>query len=137
MSKKRILFLCVHNSARSQLAEGIARALAGDRLEVFSAGSKPSFVHPSTLTVLHERGIGTWQHRSKSVAEFQYEHFDFVITLCAEEVCPIFLNATQKLHWALPDPAAVDGSEEERLNAFRRTADELEARLGKFLKELV
>ncbi len=136
MTKKRIIFLCVHNSARSQLAEGILRALAGDRVEVFSAGSEASFVHPLALAILRERGIDASPHRSKSVAVFQQEHFDFVITLCAEEICPVFLNAAQKLHWALPDPAEVNGSAEERLNAFRQTADELEARLTKFLKEI-
>lgn len=135
MPKLRVLFLCVHNSARSQLAEGLLRALAGDRIEVFSAGSEPSFVHPLARQVLRERGIDSSQHRSKSVAEFQHAHFDFVITLCAEQVCPIFLGASQKLHWALPDPAAVAGSDDERLNAFRRTADDLEKRLHQFLKE--
>lgn len=135
MPKLRVLFLCVHNSARSQLAEGLLRALAGDRIDVFSAGSEPSFVHPLAMQVLRERGIDPSQHRSKSVAEFQHAHFDFVITLCAEQVCPIFLSATQKLHWALPDPAANIGTDNERLNAFRQTADDLEKRLHQFLKE--
>ena len=136
MAKLRVLFLCVHNSARSQLAEGILRNLASDRFEVYSAGSQASFVHPLAINVLEERHIDASQHRSKSVAEFQNEHFDVGITWCAEEVCPIFLNATYKLHWALPDPAAVTGSTEERLAAFRQTADELEKRLRAFLKEL-
>jgi arsenate reductase len=131
----RVLFLCVHNSARSQLAEGLLRNLAGDRIDVFSAGSEPSYVHPLAINVLTERHIDASQHRSKSVAEFQNAHFDVVITLCAEEVCPIFLNATHKLHWALPDPAAVSANDEERLAAFRQTADEIEKRLRTFLKE--
>lgn len=131
----RILFLCVHNSARSQLAEGLLRAMAGDRVQVSSAGSEPSFVHPLAHQVLHERGIDASQHRSKSVNEFATEHFDYVITLCAEEVCPVFVNATTKLHWALPDPAAVLGSDEDRLQAFRQTADEIERRLRKFLSD--
>ncbi len=130
----RILFLCVHNSARSQLAEGILRALAGDRIDVFSAGSEPSTVHPLAIQVLRERGIDASPHRSKSVAEFANDQFDYVITLCAEEVCPVFLNASQKLHWALSDPAAVSGNNETRLAAFRQTADDLERRL-QFLKE--
>ena len=133
--KPRILFLCVHNSARSQLAEGLLRAMAGDRLEVFSAGSEPSFVHPLAIRVLQERGIDASQQRSKSVNEFTNERFDNVITLCAEEVCPIFLGATHKLHWALPDPAAVSESDEDGLMAFRRIADELQKRLQQFLKE--
>ncbi|MBI5033213.1 MAG: arsenate reductase ArsC [Chloroflexi bacterium] len=123
----RILFLCVHNSARSQLAEGILRALTGDRVEVFSAGSEPSTVHPMAIQILRERGIDASQQRSKSVAEFANEKFDYVITLCAEEVCPIFLGAAQKLHWALADPAAAPP--EKQSNAFRKTADELENRI--------
>jgi len=132
--KIRVLFLCVHNSARSQLAEGLLRALAGDRYESFSAGSEPSHVHPLALRVLQERGIDATQHRSKSVNEFANERFDYVITLCAEEVCPIFLGATHKLHWALPDPAAVSGSAQDRLMAFRRIAGELQIRLQQFLE---
>ena len=135
MAKLRVLFLCVHNSARSQLAEGILQHLAGDHFEVFSAGSQPSYVNPLTYTILEERHIDASQLRAKSVSEFQNEHFDYVITLCAEEVCPIFLNATHKLHWGLPDPAVVTGSIEERLDVFRQTADELEKRLCTFFKE--
>lgn len=135
MPKLRVLFLCVHNSARSQLAEGLLRAIAGERVDVFSAGSAPSSVHPFAMQVLRERGIDASQHRSKNVAEFQRDHFDYVITLCAEQVCPIFLGASQKLHWPLPDPAAITGSNDECLNAFRQTADDLEKRLHQFLKE--
>lgn len=131
----RILFLCVHNSARSQLAEGLLRTMAGDRVQVFSAGSEPSSVNPFALQVLQERGIDASQQRSKGVNEFANEHFDYVITLCAEEVCPVFLNATTKLHWALPDPAAVPGSAADKLQAFRQTADEIERRLQKFLND--
>jgi arsenate reductase len=130
----RVLFLCVHNSARSQLAEGLLRARAGDRVQVFSAGSAPSRVHPLALRVLQERGIDASQQRSKSVDEFANARFDYVITLCAEEVCPIFLGASQKLHWALPDPSAGAGSEAEQLDAFRQTANELEKRLRDFFK---
>ena len=131
--KLRVLFLCVHNSARSQLAEGLLHAMAGDRMQVFSAGSEPSFVHPFALCVLQERGIDASLHRSQSVAEFAYKQFDYVITLCAEQVCPVFLGATNKLHWALPDPAGVLGSDEEKLQAFRHTADELTRRLKDWL----
>jgi arsenate reductase len=86
------------------------------------------------IRVLRERGVDASPHRSKSVAEFADERFDYVITLCAEEVCPVFLNATTRLHWALPDPAAARGSEEEKLNAFRQTADALEELLLGFEK---
>jgi arsenate reductase len=132
--KLRVLFLCVHNSARSQLAEGLLRALAGDRVQVFSAGSAPSRVHPLALRVLQERGIDASTQRSKSVNEFARDQFDYVITLCAEEVCPIFLDATHKLHWALPDPSAVARGETEQLDAFRQIANELGKRLRDFLK---
>ena len=131
----RVLFLCVHNSARSQLAEGLLRAMAGDRVQVFSAGSEPSRVHPLAIQVLQERGIDASQHRSKSVNEFLNEKFDYVITLCAEEVCPVFLGAMTRLHWALPDPSAAQPNPEEQLAAFRRTADELDDRLQKFISE--
>jgi len=132
---RRVLFLCVHNSARSQLAEGLLRAMASERFAVFSAGSEPSFVHPLAIRVLQERGIDASHHRSENVNEFANEKFDYVITLCAEEVCPIFLGATHKVHWALPDPAAVAGSDQDRLMAFRHTADELQKRLQQFLKD--
>ncbi len=132
---KRVLFLCVHNSARSQLAEGLLRALAGDRVQAFSAGSEPSSVNPLAIQVLQERGIDATQQRSKSVTAFTHERFDYVITLCAEEVCPIFLNATTHLHWALPDPAAVQASDAARLQAFRHTADALTRRLKDWLEQ--
>jgi arsenate reductase len=130
----RVLFLCVHNSARSQMAEGLLRAMAGDRIEVFSAGSAPSRVHPLAIRALQERGIDISAQRSKSIGEFVGEQFDYVITLCAEEVCPVFLNASKKLHWALPDPSALEGSDAEKLDAFRRTVDELKGRLTRFLE---
>ncbi len=135
MSKWRVLFLCVHNSARSQLAEALLRALAGDRFEVYSAGSEPTRPHPFALRVLQDEGIAVSALRSKSVSEFLAQPFDYVITLCAEEVCPVFPGAVTRRHWALPDPAAVEGSTEEKLEAFRRTAAELKQRLGEFISE--
>lgn len=130
--KKRVLFLCVHNSARSQMAEGLLRAMAGERFEIFSAGSEPTRIHPLAIRALQEQGIDISNQRSKSVNAFGDQRFDYVITLCAEEVCPVFLNATEKLHWALPDPAAVKGSGEEQLAAFRGVSDELRTRLEPF-----
>ena len=134
-SKPRVLFLCVHNSARSQMAEGLLRAIAGERFDVFSAGSEPTRVHPLAVRTMHEQGIDISKQRSKSVDDFADERFDYVITLCAEEVCPIFLNAEKKLHWSLPDPAAVDGSDEEKLEAFRGVTNELSNRLREFASE--
>lgn len=134
--KYRILFLCVHNSARSQIAEGLARAAAGDRVEAYSAGSEPSRVNPFALRVLQERGIDASAQSSKSVQLFSAQPFDYVITLCDDEVCPVFPGAVTRLHWGMPDPSAVQGDDAERLNAFHRTADNISARLETFFREL-
>ena len=127
-----VLFLCVANSARSQLAEGIARTLAPPGVRVWSAGSKPTRVRPEAVEVLREIDIDITGHRSKSVDEIPAGEIGTVITLCAEEECPVFLGSAQRLHWGLPDPAAVPGSEADRLDAFRRTRDELQRRLGDY-----
>jgi arsenate reductase len=133
--KQRVLVLCTGNSARSQMAEGWLRQLAGDRFEVASAGTHPSTVNPLAIAVMGERGIDISSHRSKSVAEFLDQPFDFVITVCdqAAEVCPIFPGPAERIHWSFPDPAAVRGREEERLRAFRQVRDVLEARLRTWL----
>lgn len=123
-----ILFLCVKNSARSQLAEALARAAFGDRVVVESAGSEPSEVHPLTLEVLAEVGIDARAQRSKSVDEIDRSRVDTVITLCAEEVCPVFLGSVRRLHWPIPDPAA--GPREEQLAGFRAARDEIRARVA-------
>ena len=133
MSPKGILFLCVANSARSQIAEGIARALAPPETKVWSAGSHPTSVRPEAIEVLEEIGIDISQHRSKLVDEIPAGEVDTVITLCGEQECPLFLGKARRLHWGLPDPAAVTGSAEERLAAFRRTREELRRRLEGFL----
>jgi len=130
---KGILFLCVANSARSQLAEGIARSLVPPRIRVWSAGSSPTSVRPEAIVVLREIGIDISGYRSKSVSEIPAAGIDTVITLCAEEVCPLFFGSAERLHWPLADPAAADGPEEERLAAFRITRDELRRRIGAFL----
>jgi len=129
---KGILFLCVANSARSQIAEGVARALAPAGTTVWSAGSRPTSVRPEAVAVMREIGLDISSHRSKAVAEIPATEVDTVITLCGEEECPLFLGQARRLHWGLPDPAAVTGSEEERLNAFRQTRDELRRRLATF-----
>jgi arsenate reductase len=126
---KGLLFLCVANSARSQMAEGIARSLAPAGLRVFSAGSAPSAVRPEAIEVLREIGIDISGHRSKPIPAVPADQVDTVVTLCAEEVCPVFPGAVRRLHWALPDPAAAAGPPAERLAAFRRVRDDLRRRI--------
>ncbi len=130
---KGILFLCVANSARSQMAEGIARALAPPGVTVWSAGSRPTGVRPEAIAVLREIGLDISGHRSKDVSEIPAGQVDTVVTLCGEEECPLFLGQATRLHWGLPDPAAVTGSEEERLEAFRGVRDELRRRIAALL----
>jgi arsenate reductase (thioredoxin) len=131
MEKKRILILCTGNSARSQMAEGLLRHDAGERFEVESAGTKPSFVRPEAIAVMGELGIDISGHRSKSVKEFDGDKFEYVISVCdsAHESCPVFFGGAERLHHSFDDPAALDGSEEERLNLFRRVRDELRSHL--------
>ena len=130
---KGILFLCVANSARSQIAEGIARSIAPAGTTVWSAGSRPTRVRPEAVAVLKEIGIDISHHRSKAVAEIPAAEIDTVITLCGEEECPLFLGKANRLHWGLPDPAAVQGSREAQLAAFRSTRDELQRRIEALL----
>ena len=127
---KGVLFLCVANSARSQMAEGIARSLAPAGTKICSAGSRPTNVRPEAIAVLKEIGIDISRHHAKAVAEIPVAEVDTVITLCGEEECPVFLGKATRLHWGLPDPAAVSGSEAERLNAFRQVRDDLRRRIG-------
>ncbi len=130
----RVLILCTGNSARSQMAEGLLRHDAGDAYEVFSAGTKPTHVRPEAIAAMREVGIDISSHRSKSVEEFAGLDFDYVITVCdnAKESCPIFPAKTKRIHWSIEDPAAVQGSEEETLTAFRHARDELRSRLQAF-----
>jgi arsenate reductase len=125
-----ILFLCVANSARSQMAEGLARAHFGDAVHVQSAGSKPSSVHPLAVAALAEVGIDLSRQRSKSVAEIDAGAVDLVVTLCAEEVCPVFPRRVRKIHWPLPDPAEEPATAEHPLDAFRAVRDELARRIA-------
>jgi arsenate reductase len=127
---RHVLFLCVANSARSQLAEGIARSLAPAGVTVSSAGSRPTGVNPLAIRVLDEIGIDIRSHASKSVDTVSPAGIDAVITLCAEEVCPVFLGAAHRVHWGLPDPAGAGDGEEARLQAFRDVRDELRRRLA-------
>ena len=132
--KERVLILCTGNSARSQMAEGLLRHDAGGQFEVESAGTKPGSVRPEAITVMHELGIDISGHRSKHVNELDGDLFDYVITVCdnAKESCPVFPGAVKRLHHGFDDPAAVNGSVEERLAVFRRVRDELREYLRKF-----
>lgn len=134
---ERVLILCTGNTARSQMAEGLLRALAGDRLAVFSAGTRPSVVNPLAIEVMGERGIDISGHRSKHLDEFRAQPFDYVITVCdsAAETCPVFPGRAQRIHWSFPDPAAVGGSDAERRAAFREVREAIEARLRAWLAE--
>jgi arsenate reductase len=133
--KPRVLILCTGNSARSQMAEGLMRHEAGGRFEVYSAGTRPSQVRPEAIAVMAEIGLDISGHRSKSVDEFVGQDLDFVITVCdnAKETCPVFPGAVKRLHWPFEDPAAVEGSEEVRKAAFRRTRDRIHGRIMVFL----
>ncbi|HEY8414822.1 MAG TPA: arsenate reductase ArsC [Thermaerobacter sp.] len=131
MAVKRLIFLCTGNSARSQMAEGLARTLLGDGWEVHSAGLEPKGVHPLAVRAMDELGIDIRGQRSKAIDPALLRQMDLVITLCddAAERCPATPPGVRRLHWSLPDPAAVTGSEEERLAAFRRVRDALAARI--------
>lgn len=127
---RRLLFLCVANSARSQMAEGLARARFGDRVRVASAGSSPTAVSPFAIAALDEIGVDISGQRSTSVDDVDPASVDLVITLCAEEVCPAFLDGARRLHWPLPDPAAAAGSDAAAaLERFRSVRDEIARRL--------
>lgn len=130
LAPRHLLFLCVANSARSQLAEGIARSLAPAGVTVSSAGSRPSGVNPLAIRALDELGIDIRSHTSKRVDDVAPGGVDAVITLCAEEVCPVFLGKARRYHWPLPDPARAEGTDAERLARFREVRDELRRRLG-------
>jgi arsenate reductase (thioredoxin) len=133
-AKQRVLILCTGNSARSQMAEGLLRHDAGDRFEVFSAGTKPGQVRPEAISVMRELGIDISGHRSKHVDELAGQPFDYVLTVCdnANESCPIYPGHTNRLHRSFDDPAAVQGSEPQRLAVFRRVRDEIRDYLRTF-----
>ncbi len=133
----KVLFLCTGNSCRSQMAEGLLRYFGNSRFEVYSAGVNPSFVHPLAIKVMKEIGIDISNHRSKSVAEFLGQTFDYVITVCdkAKESCPNFPGEVKKIHWSFEDPAEATGTEEERLKVFRKVRDEIKEHILSFIKE--
>jgi arsenate reductase (thioredoxin) len=133
----RILVLCTGNSARSQMGEGLFRHEGRGDCEVFSAGTRPSLVRPEAIAVMREIGIDISGHRSKSLDEFQGQPFDYVVTVCdnARDACPVFPGARNRLHWGFEDPAAVEGTEAERLAAFRRIRDQIHQRVREFFRE--
>ena len=126
---RHVLFLCVANSARSQMAEGIARSLAPAGVRISSAGSAPSKVNPLAIRVLAEIGIDASGQHSKSVSDIPPDGVDAVVTLCAEEECPVFLGEARRYHWGLPDPGGA-GDEAARLESFRAVRDEIRRRLA-------
>ena len=129
--KARVLFLCTHNSARSQMAEGLLRYLAGNRFKAHSAGTEATHVRPLAIRAMDEIGVDISGQKSKTLERYLGEPFDYVITVCddANEACPFFPGATNRLHWSLPDPSAAKGSEEERLEVFRSVRDALRDRV--------
>jgi arsenate reductase (thioredoxin) len=131
LKKQKVLFLCTHNSARSQMAEAFLRHHAGDRFEVMSAGKEATRVRPLAIRAMDEIGIDISHQESKSLDRYLEEPFDYVITVCdeANEACPIFPGAKNKLHWSFEDPSQAEGSEDERLAVFRRVRDEIRERI--------
>jgi arsenate reductase (thioredoxin) len=138
MRRQRVLFVCTHNSARSQMAEGWLRALAGERFHVQSAGTERTAVHPLAIRAMAERGIDISGHQSKLLGEFMQKPWDCVITVCddANERCPLFPAKTERLHWSLVDPSRAEGSEEERLVIFRTARDEIATRVRKLIETI-
>jgi arsenate reductase len=132
---EKVLFVCTHNSARSQMAEALLRHYGGGRFEVLSAGTEPGSLHPLAVRIMADLGIDITNQTSKSVDRFVAQTFDFVITVCDQvaETCPIFARAAEKLRWSFSDPSAVEGSEHDRLDAFRRVRDQMAARIGQFV----
>jgi len=126
----RVLFLCSHNSARSQMAEGMLRAWAGDRFEAHSAGTEATEVRPLAIRAMDEIGIDISGHESKTVDRYQGEHFDYALTVCedATEACPYF-PADHQIHWSFEDPSAATGTDDERLAVFRRVRDQIGERI--------
>jgi arsenate reductase len=131
----RVLFLCTHNSARSQMAEGILRHLGQEKVEAHSAGTVATRVHPLAIAAMTEKGIDISRHRSKHMDELAGQEFDYVVTVCdnAREFCPVFPATPEQIHWSIADPSVIEGDETTRLRAFRIAADELMPRIHHLL----
>ena len=134
MEKERVLFMCIHNAARSQMAEGLFRELYGDEFDVYSAGSDPKTVNPLAIKCMQEIGIDISNHRSKSLKEFEGEEMDYVITVCGEGqfTCPFFAGGKEYIHKSFEDPSAFEGTEKEKIEQFRVVRNELKKWLGQF-----
>ncbi len=134
----RVLFVCTHNSARSQMAEGMLRAWGGKKIQAFSAGNEPKILHPLAIQVMNEKNIDIHQQHAKGFETFAQQTFDYVITVCdrARENCPAFPGQPVQIHWSIPDPSLANGPEGERLNTFRSVADELAERVRFLLYQL-
>ena len=131
MNKRRVLFLCTHNSARSQIAEGFLRSLADDRFDVASAGTEATRVHPLAIRAMADVGVDISRHTSKMLDALVEQPWDYVITVCddAHEACPVFPRASNRLHWSFEDPSRASGSDDERLEVFRRVRDQILRRI--------
>jgi len=131
MSKPRILFLCTHNSARSQMAEGLLRYLAGDRFDAYSAGTEATHVRPLAIRAMGEIGIDIAGQQSKTLDRYLRQPFDAVITVCdqANEACPVFLGTKERRHWSFPDPSQATGTDDEQLAVYRTVRDAIHARI--------
>ena len=139
VAKPKVLFLCTHNSARSQMAEAFLRKYAGDLFDVYSAGLEPAEIHPYTKQVMGELGIDLSGHTAKGLQQYLGEvHFAYLITVCskADQLCPIFPGMGQRLSWPFEDPAALEGSPEQKLEKFRQVRDQIEQRIQQWLTEL-
>jgi arsenate reductase len=131
MTPQRVLFLCTHNSARSQMAEGLLRALSGGRFEAYSARTAATLVRPLAIRAMAEIGIDISGQQSKTLDRYLREPFDAVITVCdqAHETCPVFVGARRRLHWSVPDPSQASGTEDEQLAVYRQVRDALRTRI--------
>ena len=139
MDKKKVLFVCIHNSARSQMAEAFLRKYAGDRFEAHSAGLEPKEIHPHTYEVMSEVGLDLGDHHSKGLGEYLMKvHIGYLITVCAhaEANCPICPGMAAREHWSFEDPAAFEGTAEEKLDKFREIRDQVEVRVRAWLVEV-
>ena len=137
MNKRRVLFLCTHNSARSQMAEGLLRHLAGDRFDAASAGTAATAVRPLAVRAMDELGIDISSQESKTLDRYLGEPFDAVVTVCdqANEACPVFLGAKERLHWSFPDPSKATGTEDDQLAVYRAVRDVMRGRIERDLIE--
>jgi arsenate reductase len=136
--KIKVLFLCTNNACRSQMAEGMLRHQAGDRFDVFSAGIEPTEVHPIAIKAMEEMGVDISGQRAKSAMEFLDQEFDYVITVCdrAKQTCPVFPGKYEKIHWDMKDPDSVTGSGREKLEAFKKARNQIQANIIRFVKSL-